>query len=137
MDFEKPTSAWIHEDYTEPKPESVFEMMEILLPDARYSPEAGRGRLLEIWAKKSQERRTGWISVHELKTMHAEDMSGVLPVPAVDSIAAEDAEPAVLAEQTVSPTPASTPTIVGDDDGSSLDEAILAEIANDDMEMDM
>lgn len=68
MDFEKPTSAWIEEDYTEPKPAAVFEMMEILLPDARYMPEAGRGRLLEIWAKKDPEyRRSGWLSIHELK----------------------------------------------------------------------
>ncbi|KAG0244206.1 hypothetical protein BGW41_000193 [Actinomortierella wolfii] len=67
MDFEKPTSSWIHEEWTEPKPEGVFEMMEILLPDARFSPKLGRGRLLELWAKRGQERRTGWISVHELK----------------------------------------------------------------------
>ncbi|KAF9426737.1 hypothetical protein BGZ76_002635, partial [Entomortierella beljakovae] len=67
MGFEKPTSTWITEDFTEPKPEGTYEMMEILLPDAKYTPETGRGRLLELWAKKSQERRPGWISVHELK----------------------------------------------------------------------
>ncbi|KAF8975054.1 hypothetical protein BGZ46_009478, partial [Entomortierella lignicola] len=71
MDFEKPTSSWIQQDYTEPKPEGTFEMMEILLPDARYTPETGRGRLLELWAKKSQERRSGWLSVHELKCLSA------------------------------------------------------------------
>ncbi|KAF9318458.1 hypothetical protein BG003_011189 [Podila horticola] len=74
MDFEKPTSAWIEEDYTEPKPSAVFEMMEILLPDARHMPEAGRGRLLEIWAKKDPEyRRPGWFSIHELKGEAQED----------------------------------------------------------------
>ncbi|KAG0334080.1 hypothetical protein BG004_000566 [Podila humilis] len=69
MDFEKPTSSWIEEDYTEPKPTAVYEMMEIMLPDARLMPEIGRGRLLEIWAKKDPEhRRSGWFSVHELKS---------------------------------------------------------------------
>ncbi|KAF9430510.1 hypothetical protein BGZ94_006456 [Podila epigama] len=68
MDYEKPTSTWIEEDYTEPKPAAVYEMMEILLPDARHMPEAGRGRLLEIWAKNDPEyRRPGWFSVHEVK----------------------------------------------------------------------
>ncbi|KAF9986505.1 hypothetical protein BGZ65_007392, partial [Modicella reniformis] len=67
MDFEMPTSSWIKEDYTEPKPESVYEMMETMLPNARYMPEKGRGRFLEIWAKRCQERRPGWFSVHELK----------------------------------------------------------------------
>ncbi|KAF9351507.1 hypothetical protein BGX34_000521 [Mortierella sp. NVP85] len=67
MDFEKPTSSWINEDYTEPKPEGAYEMMETLLPDARYTPETGRGRLLELWAKRCQERRPGWFSIHELK----------------------------------------------------------------------
>lgn len=131
MDFEKPTSSWIKEDYTEPKPDSVFEMMEIMLPDARYIPTTGRGRLLEIWAKKSQERRTGWISVHELKTIREEEET-VVATSAADVATAGEAS---RADATVS---LSTETSIEDDmdDGSSLDEAILAEIAND-MDIDM
>lgn len=68
MDFEQPTSSWIKEDYTEPKPEDAYEMMETMLHDARYTPETGRGRLLELWAKRCQERRPGWFSIHELKS---------------------------------------------------------------------
>ncbi|KAG0215233.1 hypothetical protein BGX33_001332 [Mortierella sp. NVP41] len=130
MDFEKPTSAWIKEDYTEPKPDSVFEMMEIMLPDAKYMPTTGRGRLLEMWAKKSQERRSGWISIHELKTLNGEEAS----VASGGPIAA----PAVVTDQPVSAPTATTVTPPGEelDDSSSLDEAILAEIAND-MDIDM
>ncbi|KAF9902749.1 hypothetical protein EC991_004561 [Linnemannia zychae] len=129
MDFEKPTTAWIKEDYTEPKPDSVFEMMEIMLPDARYIPTVGRGRLLEIWAKKSQERRTGWISVHELKTVHNADEEKATPSYA-DTVAEAVVPPKVEATP-VSYPPASTPVEDDIDDGGSLDEAILAEIAND------
>ncbi|KAG0198935.1 hypothetical protein BGX28_007696 [Mortierella sp. GBA30] len=75
MDHEKPTSAWIHEDYTEPKPEGTYEMMEIMLPDARYIPEIGRGRLLELWAKKTQERRPGWFSIHEQKNVQTDSLT--------------------------------------------------------------
>ncbi|KAF9967023.1 hypothetical protein BGZ70_000370 [Mortierella alpina] len=106
IDFEKPTSAWIHEEYTEPKPESTFEMMEIMLPDARYIPERGRGRLLELWAKRTQERRPGWVSIHEQKCVATETV-----VPSETMVA---------------------PTGVSDDvETDSLDEAVLAEIAND------
>ncbi|KAF9141856.1 hypothetical protein BG015_001105 [Linnemannia schmuckeri] len=135
MDFEKPTSAWIKDDYTEPKPDSVFEMMEIMLPDARYIPTAGRGRLLEIWAKKSQERRTGWISVHELKTMR-EEKEATDATTTVDAGAVADAGKAVNSEVQNSSLTAATPVEDDIDDGSSLDEAILAEIAND-MDIDM
>ncbi|KAG9061443.1 hypothetical protein KI688_007434 [Linnemannia hyalina] len=135
MDFEKPTSAWINDDYTEPKPDSVFEMMEILLPDARYIPTAGRGRLLEIWAKKSQERRTGWISVHELKTIREEEET-IISTTTVDAGDVAAASGAVSSE---APDPSLTTAMPVEDDiddGSSLDEAILAEIAND-MDLDM
>ncbi|KAK3842508.1 MAG: hypothetical protein J3R72DRAFT_368136 [Linnemannia gamsii] len=134
MDFEKPTTAWIKEDYTEPKPDSVFEMMEILLPDARYIPTTGRGRLLEIWAKRSQERRTGWISVHELKSKPNEEEDMVI----TSSTNAADTEvsSAVAGETPVSPISEATPAEHDIDDGSSLDEAILAEIVND-MDIDM
>ncbi|KAG0303781.1 hypothetical protein BGZ97_001766 [Linnemannia gamsii] len=131
MDFEKPTSSWIKEDYTEPKPDSVFEMMEIMLPDARYIPTTGRGRLLEIWAKKSQERRTGWISVHELKTIREEEEI-IVATMAADVATADEA---ASADATVSLS-TETPAEDNMDDASSLDEAILAEIAND-MDIDM
>ncbi|KAF9983272.1 hypothetical protein BGZ75_005282 [Mortierella antarctica] len=107
MDFEKPTSAWIHEEYTEPKPESTFEMMEIMLPDARYIPERGRGRLLELWAKRTQERRPGWVSIHELKCVASEAVVASETIIDVSTGVSEDAET------------------------DSLDEAVLAEIAND------
>ncbi|KAF9917516.1 hypothetical protein FBU30_000713 [Linnemannia zychae] len=129
MDFEKPTSAWIKDDYTEPKPESAFEMMEILLPDARYTPIAGRGRLLEIWAKRSQERRLGWISIHELKTHEDEPSVALVTTTNVNN----DPHKIEATEPPASPPSAPTPDI---EDNSSLDEAILADIAND-MDIDM
>lgn len=135
MDFEKPTSAWIKDDYTEPKPDSVFEMMEIMLPDARYIPTAGRGRLLEIWAKKSQERRTGWISVHELKTIREEEET-IVSTMAVDDGGVTAASGSVCSEVPDLSLTTATPVEDDIDDGSSLDEAILAEIAND-MDIDM
>ena len=96
MDFEKPTSAWIQEDYTEPKPDSVFEMMEIMLPDAKYMLITGRGRLLELRAKRSQEHRSGRISIHEVKTLNAREAMAVSDGPAT--------APAVIADQPISPT---------------------------------
>ncbi|ORZ00007.1 hypothetical protein BCR41DRAFT_313815 [Lobosporangium transversale] len=117
IDFEKPTSCWIKEDYTEPKPEGAYEMMETLLPDARYMPESGRGRLLEIWGKKSQERRPGWFSIHELKRPLQKEES---PSQAGTSIKAEP--------QAGRDDP--------DGDADSIDEALLEEIAND-MAMDL
>ncbi|KAG0307575.1 hypothetical protein BGZ98_010376 [Dissophora globulifera] len=144
MDFEKPTTAWIKEDYTEPKPESTFEMMEIMLPDARYTPESGRGRLLEIWAKKSQERRPGWFSIHELKSgERAPDNISSAPVSikALTAVVganvdvgadilevAEDIQKEVELDRETKPE--------SDDDIDSLDEAILAEVVND-MDLDL
>ncbi|KAI1316356.1 hypothetical protein EDD11_010070 [Mortierella claussenii] len=117
MDFEKPTSCWIEDDYTEPKPDSAYEMMEIMLPDARYLPESGRGRLLEIWGKKSQGRRSGWFSIHELKRVPS-DMNA--------DIEGEDRPPAVVEAM-----------LDGSEDMGldGIDEALFAEIAND-MDMD-
>ncbi|KAF8927360.1 hypothetical protein BGZ47_002195 [Haplosporangium gracile] len=135
MDFEMPTSAWIKDDYTEPKPDSVFEMMEIMLPDARYIPTIGRGRLLEIWAKKSQERRTGWISVHELKTMR-EEKEATDDTTTANAGAVAAACKAANSEVQNSSLTAATSAEDDIDDGSSLDEAILAEIVND-MDIDM
>ncbi|KAF9570565.1 hypothetical protein EC968_001684 [Mortierella alpina] len=106
IDFEKPTSAWIQEEYTEPKPEGTFEMMEIMLPDARYIPERGRGRLLELWAKRNQERRPGWVSIHEIKCVAAATVAHTETIDVTTGVS-EDAET------------------------DSIDEAVLAEIAND------
>ncbi|KAF9581939.1 hypothetical protein BGW38_000867 [Lunasporangiospora selenospora] len=78
IDFEKPVDSWLEDNYTEPKPIAAYEMMETLLPDARYIPGNGRGRLLELWAKKHRKTggerieggerlRPGWFGIHELK----------------------------------------------------------------------
>ncbi|KAI8599647.1 hypothetical protein EDD21DRAFT_307717 [Dissophora ornata] len=127
MDFEKPTSSWIEEDYTEPKPESSFEMMEIMLPDARYTPENGRGRLLEIWAKKSQERRPGWFSVHELKRTAAQENEDKQKLELDVNLTLESKVNRELEMEKEA-------NKEGDTD--SIDEALLADIAND-MELDL
>ncbi|KAI7872471.1 hypothetical protein BDF14DRAFT_1717406 [Spinellus fusiger] len=67
IDFELPRQHWIEQDYTEPKPTAVYEMIETLLPKAGYQETLGRGRLLELWAKKTSPRRKGWISICQNK----------------------------------------------------------------------
>ncbi len=81
-------------------------MMEIMLPDARYIPERGRGRLLELWAKRTQERRPGWVSIHEQKCVATETVVSSETTD-VNADVCKDAET------------------------DSIDEAVLAEIAND------
>jgi N6-adenosine-specific RNA methylase IME4 len=44
------------------KPTFVYEVIETLLPTAKYSPEEGRGKCLELWATKGKAR-PGWTSV--------------------------------------------------------------------------
>ncbi|KAI8081418.1 uncharacterized protein BX664DRAFT_366788 [Halteromyces radiatus] len=68
IDFEQPACRWIHEEYTEPKPQAVFDMIETLLPKAGYDEQLKRGRLVELWAKRSSKRRDGWIAFHQRKT---------------------------------------------------------------------
>jgi hypothetical protein len=67
VDYERPNSDWIDDEYTEPKPPGVFEMIETLLPKAAYDESLNRGRFLELWAKKKDTRREGWIAFHENK----------------------------------------------------------------------
>ncbi|KAI7904043.1 uncharacterized protein BX663DRAFT_432354 [Cokeromyces recurvatus] len=67
IDFEKPVREWIHDEYTEPKPPGVYDMIETLLPKAGYDESIRRGRFLELWAKKKAPRREGWIAFHENK----------------------------------------------------------------------
>ncbi|KAG0258292.1 hypothetical protein DFQ27_004728 [Actinomortierella ambigua] len=120
MDFEKPTTAWIEDEWTEPKPEAVFEMMEILLPDARFSPELGRGRLLELWAKRGQERRTGWISVHEQKAAAQPLLSS--SSASADSYMAAPTRTALATTSKPMHQPVSI-TIVDDDDDDDGEDA--------------
>ncbi|KAI9309093.1 hypothetical protein BJ944DRAFT_254219 [Cunninghamella echinulata] len=67
IEFEPPVSQWIREEYTVPKPAAVFDMIETLLPRAGYDEKLQRGRFLELWAKRSDTRREGWISFHQRK----------------------------------------------------------------------
>ncbi|CAO3640124.1 unnamed protein product [Cunninghamella blakesleeana] len=69
IEFEPPVLQWIHEEYTIPKPVAVFDMIETLLPRAGYDEILQRGRHLELWAKRSDKRREGWISFHQRKNI--------------------------------------------------------------------
>ncbi|KAI8098122.1 uncharacterized protein B0P05DRAFT_576549 [Gilbertella persicaria] len=68
IDFERPSTEWIQDEFTGPKPPSIYEMIETLLPKAGYDESIGRGRLLELWAKKKGPRREGWIAIHQNKS---------------------------------------------------------------------
>ncbi|KAI9495510.1 hypothetical protein BDB00DRAFT_760075 [Zychaea mexicana] len=68
IDFELPPQQWIKDEFTEPKPQAVYDMIETLLPRAGYNEELKRGRLLELWAKRASPRRDGWIAFHQRKT---------------------------------------------------------------------
>ncbi|KAL1920150.1 uncharacterized protein VTP21DRAFT_1296 [Calcarisporiella thermophila] len=72
IDFETPPELWSQEEYTMPKPVEVYQMIETLLPAASYDASKGRGRLLELWAKRSSPRRKGWIAVHQRKSPRAQ-----------------------------------------------------------------
>ncbi|KAI8370598.1 uncharacterized protein BYT42DRAFT_502175 [Radiomyces spectabilis] len=67
IDFELPRSQWIDQEFTEPKPTAVYDMIETLLPKAGYDEALKRGRLLELWAKKASPRREGWVAFHQRK----------------------------------------------------------------------
>ncbi|KAG0164971.1 hypothetical protein DFQ30_009145 [Apophysomyces sp. BC1015] len=67
IDFEQPRSQWINQEFTEPKPPAVYDMIETLLPRAGYDEEIQRGRFLELWAKSASPRREGWIAFHQKK----------------------------------------------------------------------
>ncbi|KAI8148612.1 hypothetical protein BJV82DRAFT_506601 [Fennellomyces sp. T-0311] len=67
IDFELPPQQWIAQEFTEPKPQAVYDMIETLLPKAGYNDELKRGRLLELWAKRASPRREGWIAFHQRK----------------------------------------------------------------------
>ncbi|KAI8967372.1 hypothetical protein BDF20DRAFT_829612 [Mycotypha africana] len=70
IDFQRPVTEWIDDEYTEPKPPGVYEMIETLLPKAAFDEKIGRGRFLELWGKKNSLRREGWITFHENKISH-------------------------------------------------------------------
>ncbi|KAI8971356.1 hypothetical protein BDB01DRAFT_845197 [Pilobolus umbonatus] len=69
IDFQVPRDEWIADDYTEPKPVGVYDMIETLLPKALYNDTLHRGRLLELWAKKQSHNREGWVALHEKKSI--------------------------------------------------------------------
>lgn len=120
IDFERPTEQWIHEgkassvpifhlsnvqsqlmpmrlccaEYTELKPPGVYDMIETLLPKAGFDRVFGRGRLLELWAKRQTPRREGWLAFHNIKSAvdaskhnqpHDEDISKLEPMDIPDS----------------------------------------------------
>eukprot|EP01104_Vermistella_antarctica_P008751 TRINITY_DN2214_c0_g2_i1.p1 TRINITY_DN2214_c0_g2~~TRINITY_DN2214_c0_g2_i1.p1 ORF type:complete len:559 (+),score=183.67 TRINITY_DN2214_c0_g2_i1:33-1679(+) len=52
--------------FNEDKPDFVYQLIETLLPHARFNPEKpdAKPKLLELWAKK-EHRRKGWTTVAE------------------------------------------------------------------------
>jgi len=64
VDFDYAHFRSLHPNFgeIEDKPQFVYDIIETLLPTARYNTETGRGRLLELWAKEGT-RRTGWTTV--------------------------------------------------------------------------
>jgi hypothetical protein len=67
IDYQRPIHEWIDDEYTEPKPRGVFDVIETMLPMGCYDESLNRGRFLELWAKKKAPRREGWIAFHENK----------------------------------------------------------------------
>ncbi|CAO3636362.1 unnamed protein product [Cunninghamella echinulata] len=86
IEFEPPVSQWIHEEYTVPKPAAVFDMIETLLPRAGYDEKLQRGRFLELWAKRSDTRREGWISFHQRKNTSSNISTHFNEQTAIDNI---------------------------------------------------
>jgi hypothetical protein len=43
-------------------------MIETLLPKAGFDEALGRGRFLELWAKRQAPLREGWLAFHHIKT---------------------------------------------------------------------
>ncbi|ORX45864.1 hypothetical protein DM01DRAFT_1294211 [Hesseltinella vesiculosa] len=68
IDFEHPLADWTHQEYTEPKPPAVYDMIETLLPQAGYNENLKRGRFVELWAKRANPKRDGWLAFHQIKS---------------------------------------------------------------------
>jgi hypothetical protein len=91
--FKKPDLTHTHfiSEYTEPKPPGIYDMIETLLPKAGFDETIGRGRLLELWAKRQTPRREGWLAFHNIKSEVDTSMVDSLkegvegPVEVVDS----------------------------------------------------
>lgn len=72
-------------------------MIETLLPKAGYDEALGRGRFLELWAKRQTPRREGWLAFHDIKPakeaevveLPADDISNVSSM-IVDSVHSEE-----------------------------------------------
>ncbi|KAJ1658087.1 hypothetical protein IWQ61_002618 [Dispira simplex] len=67
IDFARPIKDWIYHDWTGPKPDAVYEMIETLLPNTAYDHDLGRGRLLELWSNRDTARRSEWVHIREPK----------------------------------------------------------------------
>ncbi|KAI9287743.1 hypothetical protein BC943DRAFT_274446 [Umbelopsis sp. AD052] len=85
IDFERPTEQWIHEEYTELKPPGVYDMIETLLPKAGFDQALGRGRFLELWAKRQAPRRDGWLAFHNIKTAEDTEVKQIIQEEMMDT----------------------------------------------------
>jgi hypothetical protein len=93
------TTAFFFSEYTELKPPGVYDMIETLLPKAGYDEALGRGRLLELWAKRQTPRREGWLAFHDIKPENEPETSNDNPMN-IDSVQSEEssADQPVLTE---------------------------------------
>ncbi|KAJ1964657.1 hypothetical protein IWQ62_002875 [Dispira parvispora] len=79
IDFARPIKDWIYHDWTGPKPDAVYEMIETLLPNTAYDHDLGRGRLLELWSNRDSARRSGWVHIREPKRGFEEMETNLTP----------------------------------------------------------
>lgn len=73
-------------------------MIETLLPKAGFDETLGRGRFLELWAKRQTPRREGWLAFHNIKEKIDTDGKQVDPVELMDT-ANDGAELDLMADQ--------------------------------------
>lgn len=66
----------------------VFDIIETLLPTAKYNPKTGKGKMLQLWCLP-QERRSGWTSVH-LSDESAHDDESPVELEYVESPSSEE-----------------------------------------------
>ncbi|PRP84511.1 methyltransferase MT-A70, putative (ISS) [Planoprotostelium fungivorum] len=69
----------------EQKPASIYEVIETMLPLAAYDEKTQRGRFLELWSQKGQQR-IGWTSVYfEPESMQSEEQSDDINLKVFDT----------------------------------------------------
>lgn len=73
-------------------------MIETLLPKAGFDETLGRGRFLELWAKRQTPRREGWLAFHNIKTKVDTDAKQVDQDELMDA-ANNEAEVDLMADQ--------------------------------------